>query len=196
MIPLSRHEQKEKTRHNLIETSRKLFAKEGISATTTANIAKTLRISHGTVFLHFPVREDLIFAVIDDFGRALSGELKANLEKEFGIKGILTAHIKVLTEFEDFYYRLLTEMHSLPEMVKGTIFMLNAAVSNKLYIAAEPLMRCGEIKKMERPLLFNTWMSLLHYYIVNREHLGRKPPILKEKGSYLLKHFLELIYIK
>ncbi|EQA43581.1 transcriptional regulator, TetR family [Leptospira broomii serovar Hurstbridge str. 5399] len=195
MIPLTRHEQKEKTRQNLIETSRNLFAKEGISATTTANIAKTLQISHGTVFLHFPVREDLILAVIDDFGHSLSDELRVNLEQESGIKGILTAHIKVLSEFEDFYYRLLTEMHSLPETVKGTIFMLNAAVSKKLYAAAEPLMSRGEIKKMERQLLFNTWMALLHYYIVNREHLGKTSPILKEKGNYLLKHFLNLIYV-
>ena len=62
---LSRKEQKEKTRLGLVRSAEVLFAKHGISRTTTADVAKTLRVSHGTVFVHFPTRDDLILAVVE-----------------------------------------------------------------------------------------------------------------------------------
>lgn len=69
---VTRQEQKELTRTGLIQSASRLFIKNGISNTATADVAKAQRVSHGTVFVHFPTREELILAVIDDFGIKLS----------------------------------------------------------------------------------------------------------------------------
>ena len=188
-----RQQQKEQTRRNLIRAAGALFSKKGINATATADVARQLKLSHGTVFVHFPKREDLVLAVIDDFGERLSAELARAIETESEVEGILRAHIRTLAEFEDFYFRLLSEFHFLPGPIRSTVFMLNSAVSWKLFEAATPLMREGKIKNFSRPLLFNTWMALVHYNIVNREQLSDGKSVLTEKGEMIVRHFLNLI---
>lgn len=194
MTPRSqRQEQKDLTRKSLIEAATLLFAQNGFTKTTTADVTKALKLSHGTVFVHFPKREDLIHAVIDDFGSRLASELKKNVGAESELEKVLKAHIRSLTAYEDFYFRLLSELHSLPNSIKSTVFMLNSAVSWNMWEATEPLIKSGKIRKIDRPSLFNTWMALIHYHLVNREQFSTQKSIFKDKGDALVKHFMNLI---
>lgn len=189
---LTRQEQKQQTRNGLIQTAARLFVRNGIMNTATADIAKAQKVSHGTVFVHFPTREDLILAVMDEFGEKLSQRFGHGMPQG-DLRELLGFHLEVLAEFEDFYHRLLTELVYLPEKAKSTAFMLNAAVSWKLYEAARPLMEAGGLKKLTRPELFNTWMALVQYHITYRDLLSDKKPILKEKKRELTNHFMNLI---
>src|SRR5262249_32645387 len=148
MQTLTRKQQKENTRSSLIQAATEIFANKGIVETSTADVAKSTGVSHGTVFVHFPTRDDLILAVMDEFGARLSEEFSRGMTGS--LKDILRAHIRTLTEYEDFYYRILSEMHALPTKVKSVVFMLNAAVSWKMHESAKPLMKSGKIKKMDR----------------------------------------------
>src|SRR5207249_5775684 len=106
-----------------------------IVQTTTADIARSIRMSHGVVFLHFPKRDDLVIAVIDEFGRRLAVEFRQALEQDLGLRAVLRAHLRVLAEFEPFYARLVTEAPLLPPKVRSTLLMLHAAVSQRLFLA-------------------------------------------------------------
>lgn len=191
-LAISRQEQKAMTRSGLIRAATRLFVKKGIVNMVTADVAKALKVSHGTVFVHFPTRDDLILAVMDEFGTKLSQRFGSGLDHT-DLRALLIFHLEVLAEYEDFYHRLISELTHLPEKVKSMAFMLNAAVSWKLYESAKPLMANGEIKQMTRPLLFNTWIALVHYYVLNRELLSEKQPILTEKKKELVDHFINLI---
>src|SRR3977135_2230614 len=107
MLPATRQEQKEATRERLVNAAMELFAHNGIAETTTADIAKSIGMSHGNVFVHFPKRDDLVIAVIDEFGRRLATEFRQVLEEGLGLRAALRAHLKVLEEFEPFYSRLV-----------------------------------------------------------------------------------------
>ena len=52
MHAATRQEQKVATRERLVNAAMALFARKGIVQTTTADIAKSIRMSHGIVFLH------------------------------------------------------------------------------------------------------------------------------------------------
>src|SRR3982074_3691208 len=91
-----------------------LFARKAILHTTNADIAKSIRMSHGIVFLHFPTRDDLVIAVIDEFGRRLAVEFRQAFEHDLGLRAVLHAHLRVLAEFEPFYARLVIEAPLLP----------------------------------------------------------------------------------
>ena len=77
MQAATRQEQKVVTRDRLVNAAMALFARKGIVSTTTADVAKAVRMSHGVLFLHFPTRDDLVIAVIDEFGR------RKQIEKTF-----------------------------------------------------------------------------------------------------------------
>lgn len=189
----TRKKQKEKTRAGLVSEAERLFASKGVSFTTTADIAKSLKVSHGTLFVHFPTRYDLIKAVVDGFGERLSTALGARLSDDHKLKDLLKAHISVLAEFEDFYMRLISESQSLPPHIRSIVYSMNASLSYRFYKAAKVEMDKGLIKKMTQIQFFNTWMGLVHYNILNRDLFSEKTPILNEVGDDLLRHFFHLI---
>ncbi len=193
MEKLTRKEQKERTRSALVEEAELLFARKGISFTTTADIAKSLKVSHGTLFVHFATREDLIKAVVDEFGERLSSALGQRFVEDLSLKNLLKAHISVLAEFEDFYMRLISESQALPPHIRSIVYAMNASLSYRFYRAAKSEMDKSQIKKMTQVAFFNTWMSLINYYILNRDLFSEKSPILNEVGDDLLKHFYFLI---
>lgn len=193
MEKITRKEQKEKTRAGLVDQAETLFALHGISHTTTADIAKALKVSHGTLFVHFPTREDLIKAVVDEFGEKLSASLGARFSNDLKLRELLKAHVLVLAEYEDFYMRLVSESQTLPAHIRSIFYSMNASLSYRFYRAAKPEMDKGLIKKMSQVHFFNTWMGLVHYYIMNRDLFSEKTPILDEVGEDLLRHFFHLI---
>jgi AcrR family transcriptional regulator len=193
MEKVTRKEQKEKTRAGLVGEAENLFAAKGISNTTTADIAKSLKVSHGTLFLHFPTRDDLIKAVVDEFGERLAATLGQKLSDDLKLKDMLKAHLAVLADFEDFYMRLISESQSLPPHIRSIVYAMNASLSYRFYRAAKADMDRGLIKKMGQVQFFNTWMAMVHYHIMNRDLFSEKAPILNEVGGELIRHFSNLI---
>jgi AcrR family transcriptional regulator len=193
MQAATRQEQKAATRDRLVNAAMALFARKGIVQTTTADIARSIRMSHGVVFLHFPKRDDLVIAVIDEFGRRLAVEFRQALEQDLGLRAVLQAHLRVLAEFEPFYARLVTEAPLLPPKVRSTLLMLHAAVSQRLFLALERERKAGRARRLERPLLFNTWIGLVHHYLVNRDLFAAGASVIAEQGDTLVQHFMTLV---
>jgi AcrR family transcriptional regulator len=193
MQAATRREQKVVTRDRLVNAAMALFARKGIVDTTTADVAKSVRMSHGVIFLHFPKRDDLVVAVIDEFGARLSAEFRRAFEQDLGLRAVLQAHLRVLAEFEPFYARLVTEAPMLPPKVRSTLMLLHSAVSYKMFAALERERKAGRARKLERPLLFNTWIGLVHHYLVNRDVFATGDSVIAEQGETLVNHFMTLI---
>src|SRR5579863_1487542 len=193
MQPAMRQVQKAETRRKLVEGAMALFATQGIAGTTTAAVAKAIGMSHGVLFLHFPKRDDLVIAVIDEFGRRLAAEFATALAEELSVRAVLLAHLRVLAEFEPFYARLVIEGPLLPAKVRSTLAILHAAVSHRLYAAFEREREAGKTRPFARPLLFNTWIGLVHHYVVNRDLFGSGTSVIAETGDALVDHFMAMI---
>lgn len=185
----TRKEKKEQTRLKLVDSGMSIFAERGFSATTMTEIASNVSVAHGTVFLHFPKREDLIVAVLDEFGTRLSEAFEEGSKKKESLRGVLEAHLGVLKTYEAFYARIIKEEAYLPSQVQSLFLMLHAAVSQKIHLAAEK----ENIRKIPRHLLFNTWISLVHYYISHKELFAPRGSVIDEKGSEILNHFMNLV---
>jgi hypothetical protein len=42
-------------------------------------------------------------------------------------------------------------------------------------------------------LLFNTWIGLVHHYLVNRDLFATGDSVIAEKGDLLVNHFMSLV---
>lgn len=185
--------QKENTKKTLIETALQLFSKQGIATTTTLELAKIAQVSHGTIFAHFPTRETLLFEVINVFGDNLALAFDEAAKNANSTKAILEAHLQVLAEFEDFYTCLIEELPALQDKVKSRFYLLQAAISQHIYLHAQQDMEKGTLKTMERAKLFNTWIALIHYHLLNKDVFCPGKPLIASYGEELLNHFLYLI---
>jgi len=193
MEKLTRQEQKERTRAGLVKQAEQLFARHGITFTTTADIAKALKVSHGTLFLHFPTRDDLIKEVVSEFGERLSAALGARCADDLKLKDLLQGHTEVLADFEDFYMRLISESQMLPAHIRSIVYSMNSSLSYRFYRAGKAEMDKGALKKMSQVQFFNTWMGLVHYHILNRDLFSERTPIMEAMGADLIKQFFYLL---
>jgi len=81
----------------------------------------------------------------------------------------------------------------LPSKVRSTLLMLHASVSYRLFAALERERKLGRARKIERPLLFNTWIGLVHHYLVNRDMFANGSSVIAEHGEALVQHFMTLV---
>ncbi len=195
MLQTKRQKQKNLTRNHIIEISIKKFGENGITTTRTSDIAKAANVSHGTIFAHFSTQEELLIAVIEEFGNRITRRLHELVDTNSSLFEILEAHIKGLIEFEPFYTRLIIERRLLPENVRNIYIMIQSTVSFHIGLAAERAMEQSIIKKMPIHLLFNTWSGLIHYYITNSDLFSSNGSVLEEYYQELLQYYFNLIKI-
>jgi len=191
--PRNREAQKRETRRRILDAAVRVFARDGILASTTAAVAVEAGVAHGSVFVHFRSQEGLIVAAIQEFGKDVSLRLHELVQRGAGTREVLEAHMKGIREREDFYARLVVEAPLLPDEAKTSLVLIQSAISFHLSPAIEADRAAGKIKAMPLPLLFNTWVGLVHYYLANRELFAPGASVVAERGPELLDHFMSLI---
>ncbi|MCL1918500.1 MAG: TetR/AcrR family transcriptional regulator [Peptococcaceae bacterium] len=191
-MPGKRQMQKAQTKRKIIDTAIKVYSEQGFSAPTIA-IAGEAQISHGSIFVHFPTVEDLLVCLLEEFSQDIKSELHSLSESGRNIEKLLSMHIDVLIKHEGFYKRLTKEAVYLPEEVKNTFIAIQSTVSIHFLQALEPEMRAGKIKEIPFHMLFNTWLGLVHYYLLNGELFAPRESVLARCKSSLIESFLALI---
>jgi AcrR family transcriptional regulator len=188
-----RETQKAATRERILDAAVLAFAAGGIADTPTAEIAARAGVSHGLIFAHFPTRDALVGAAIERIGNLIAARLHELAEQQASFRDILRAHVQGLLECETFYGRLVVEGPRLPPDARRTAIGVQSAISFHLEEAARREMAAGRLKRVAYPLLFNTWLGLLHHYLANSDLFAPGGSVLARRGPELINHFMALV---
>ena len=184
--------QKERTREAIITAAMKVYAEQGLSAPTSA-IAIEANISHGSIFLHFPTVDNLLVSILDFFSREMTTELHALSEANTDIQTLLAMHIDVLIRHESFYKRLIAEATRLPYEARSQLIAIQSTLSIHFSQALKNQIGAGTIKPVPFHILFNTWLGLIHYYLLNSDLFAPGESVLKTHKDMLIECFVTLI---
>lgn len=184
--------QKENTRKKIIETAYHVYSKQGFTA-TTSSIAREAGISHGTIFVHFSSLNELLICLIEKFGDTLALEIHYLVESDNSVEELLKAYLGVLIKHENFYIRLITERSLLPEDVQMIYANILSTIAYHFNNVIKREIDNQTIKKIPIHMIFNTWMGLIHYYLLNKDFFSPEMPLLEQYGTELIATFLELI---
>ena len=184
--------QKAQTREIIIAAAMKVYSEQGFSAPTSV-IAGEANIAHGSIFVHFPTVESLLVCLLEVFSRDINTELHSLSKSGGDIAKLLDMHIGVLIKHENFYKRLVTEAVYLPEEAKNTFIAIQSTVSIHFFEALEHEIKAGKIKNVPFHMLFNTWLGLVHYYLLNGDLFSPGDSVLKRHKNTLIKFFIALI---
>jgi AcrR family transcriptional regulator len=195
-ILMSRKEKKEQTRKTLIQVALREFGQRGIMATRISDIARAAGVSHGTVFAHFETQEAFIVAVIQEFGWTTAQRMHELARGRADVREVLQAHLTGIAECEAFYARLVMEARLLPRPARDTLIAIQSAISFHISQAAQREMDAGTILVMPIPLLFNTWMGLVNYYLANADLFAPEGSVIEQYGPVLLDHYMRLISVQ
>ena len=184
--------QKAQTREAIIAAAFKVYSEHGFSAPTTL-IANEARLSHGSIFVHFPTAGNLLTCLLEIFSEEINTELHSLSEAGNDITELLSMHLCVLIKYEAFYKRLVTEAVYLPEEAKNTFIIIQSTVSIHFFQALEQEIQAGKIKNVPFHMLYNTWLGLVHYYLLNGELFAPRDSVLKRHKDSLIQCFVALI---
>jgi AcrR family transcriptional regulator len=194
-IKTQRARQKIHTRNRILDRAKHLCARQGFARTRTIDVARAARVSHGSVFVHFSSREDLMAAVVSEMAREITDALHALATTGASLPDVLAAHVACLAEREDQIRWLLLETAAMPKGFHTAWVGMQSAISKHISDAAERDMAAGRIRKMPLHLLFHTWIGLVHHYVMNRELFAPGRQVLHVHGPALVDHFCKLVSV-
>lgn len=183
---MKRAAQKEQTHHLLLNMAYATFAKKGFLATKTLDIAHAAEVSHGTLFAHFPTKELLLIKTIDEFGMRIGMKLQQLTKEKSTARQVLEAHLDTIQAFEPFYAHLVIEGPMLPPDARNRIFMIQSGLAHYLEHTLK-----GRDCALPLPFVLNSWLGLIHYYLVNRDLFAPGKSVIETCGKDLLKYFIK-----
>lgn len=187
-----RQQQKEDTRKRIVQAAYRVYGDRGFMA-TTSDIAKDIGVSHGTIFVHFATREELLICVLEDFGSRICGRLHELVRVGDGVCGVLGAHLSAIEEFEEFYVRLVSENRLLPGEARNTFVAIQSTIAFHLMEVIGKERVGNSIRELSDHFIFNTWLGLIHYYLQNSDIFAPDTSVIGRYRDELLTNFLELI---
>jgi len=183
--------QKEATRENIVRTAMRIYSQQGFFISTN-EIAKEAGIAHGSIFVHFPTRNELQLYTLNRIAEELGEKLHNLSLAGEELQKMLYAHIEILKEYESFYTHLILELPSLPDEAQQTLISIHSITSHHFAEVIEKAVQTGKIKDIPFHMLFNTWIGLLHYYLQNKMLFAPETSVLDRYKDDLVRTFVSL----
>src|SRR5579863_46723 len=175
-------------RLQILQVARRLFSRQGFRGTTTRQIAEQARVNEAIIFRHFPRKDDLYWAVLDEISRG--GKGRRELQESFGGGTSPTSSRRADDEkiFTSLALSILRRSRENPEL--GRLLLFSALERHSLsqrffktYIAAywEQLaqyirarMRTGQFRPMNPQLAASNFVGMVSQYHMMQDLFGAK----------------------
>lgn len=107
----------------ILAVARRMFAQKGYYGTNLNDVAKEVGIARGTIYLHFPTKDDLLAAIIRNADEHILKTLKDVVEPEDN----------PLKKLRKIFYEYLKTCYEFEDLIKVMSHELRTAVSSHLY---------------------------------------------------------------
>ena len=166
--------------------------RDGFREASTLDVAKRAGVSHGLVFAHFATRDALLVEAVGDLGLQVTNAIHALVSKGGDMRDVLRAHLRCIQDVEELYARLISELPFLPARARTAWLGVQSAISHHLTGAYATAVANGELKAVPAHLVFNTWIGLVHHYVLQRELFAPGGSVVRKHGATLVDHFMRL----
>jgi len=150
------------TREKVLDAAAALFLELGYSGTSMDQVRQAAGVSNGSLYHHFPTKEELADALyvqtLHDFHAALLGAIRGNVGAEAGVKGLVRAYVGWVVKHPD-RAALLHKLKRGGDVTDASegISAANAQAFTALIAWTEAQRANGHM----RDLPFHLWMALV-----------------------------------
>ncbi len=167
----------EDRRQQILEVATELFARQGYEGTTTRQIAQRARVNEAIIFRHFPSKEELYWAVIENQcqRRGARASLETRLATGGSDREVLTAIGEELLDRDITLSRLL--LFSALENHELSNRFFRSYVAQYLDVLAEYVRRGteeGRFRAVDPTLAARGFLGMLVYHYQIQELFGGK----------------------
>jgi len=170
-----RQREKEQRRKEIIDTAEKLFYSKGFDNVSMDEIAESVELSKGSLYLHFKNKDSLFFAIVDkvhkEFFRLFMEDLDKNASGGEQIRHMIRFLVEFTKDHRDYndlartygpliWARMNTEYDSI---LAENAIAYNIWLDNAIRLGIED----GSLRKDLDPVLLGVYISMISLSVVS-----------------------------
>ncbi|GAB4575176.1 MAG: hypothetical protein Kow0077_25390 [Anaerolineae bacterium] len=169
-------EQAKSTKERILDAALNIFAQKGYHDTRIDEIVAEAHISKGSVYFHFPNKERLFLALVDQFADLLERRTIEAINRESeGIDRVRAALQTVLETFGR--YRRPAKLLLVQAVGLGTTFETKRLEVNERFAALirqylEEAVQTGDIPPADMNLVAHAWMGAIYNVVIQWVYTG------------------------
>ena len=181
------------TRERILDAALNIFSAKGFHDTKLDEIVSEASISKGSIYFHFPNKEKLFIALVDQFADLIERRAKEAIEGEAeGIRRVQVALEAVLETFSK--YRLPAKLLLVQAVGLGTVFErkrmeVNDRFALLIQTYLDEAIADGSIKPVDTRIVAHAWMGAIYNVVIQWVYTGEpsKEEIMEALLPLLLK---------
>ncbi len=160
---LSRAVRKDQTRARILDAACRAFASTGYHGTSVDDVAREAGVSKGAVYVHFPSKEELFLALLDDAAATLVERVTAAIADARGgrakVEAALAAALGTFEDHEPLTRLFLVESAGASPVVEHRRRELRAAITDLVRSYLDEAVADGDIPPQDTGLAAAAWMG-------------------------------------
>lgn len=181
------------TRERILDAALNIFSLKGYYDTRLDEIVEESRTSKGSIYFHFPNKEKLFIALVDQFADLLERNVKEAIQQEDeGIQRVRAALISVLDTFGK-YRRpakiLLVQAVGLGNVFEKKRLEVTDRFAGLIKTYLDEAVAVGDIAAADTDVIAHAWMGAIYNVVIQWVYTGEPEPdrILNALLPLLLK---------
>ncbi|MCS7235456.1 MAG: TetR/AcrR family transcriptional regulator [Armatimonadota bacterium] len=188
-----REARKEQTRARILEAARRAFAARGFHATLMDHVAQQAGLSKGALYVHFPSKEELFLALLDDAAATLVDRITQAIAGAHGgrakVAAALESALDTFEEHEDLTWVFLVESSGARGPVEQRRWELRAALTDLVRRYLDEAVASGDLPPQDTALAAAVWMGAVSEVVVGWLRQPSRPlrDVVPQLTSLLLR---------
>jgi AcrR family transcriptional regulator len=187
------------TRDRILQAALEVFAEKGYHRALVDDIVRASRTSKGAVYHHFPNKEALFLALVDEFAGRLAGAVATAIGGAHGalgkVEAALTAGLQAFAGHRELARILLLESVSLGTAYQSKRVEVHGRFASLIQAHLDEAVAEGSIPPLDTRVATLAWLGALNEVVVQWLYSG-KPDLLTEAVPALAPMLLRSIGAK
>jgi AcrR family transcriptional regulator len=190
--PLTPESDTRNTRERIMDAALNIFSRKGYYDTRMDEIVEEAATSKGSIYFHFPNKEKLFIALVDQFADLLERRVHEVIAEKSGMERVNLALITVLETFGK--YRRPAKLLLVQAVGLGNVFEkkrleVTDRFANLIKIYLDEAVSSGDIASMDTHIVSHAWMGAIYNVVIQWVYTGEptQERILQTLVPLLLK---------
>lgn len=164
------------TKERILDSALDIFSSKGYYETRLDEVAQASETSKGAIYFHFPNKERLFLALVDQFANLLERKIVAAIEEEDqGIKRVKAALVTCLETFSK--YRRQTKIMLVQAVGLGITFEkkrleVTDRFAELIRVYLDEAVAVGDIEPIDTAFVAHAWMGAIYNIVIRWVHTG------------------------
>ena len=182
------------TKEIILNTAENIFAKDGYHKTSMDNIAEKSGTSKGSIYFHFPSKENLFCSLIDKLTNSLEQATIKKINQKTNIVNQINTPLNTLFDLISKHKNLtklvLTSSNISSPIINEHIFNIHERFANFIKINLDKAIKDHSITPINTKITAYAWLGAINEIIINWIHNDKNIPLettLPELRNLLLR---------